>query len=311
MLASVLLTLVIILQIEDQRVARRLPLGTAPRLLAPGLENHCPALPTLGSAVPLARRSCTALAWWSLTLAGRGAALVAPPARCRRRAPARQLLRRPAVLDPNEITTTLTTAYSFEGFQGSYASFYATLGLYVMSFPGLWSTIKRATKVALVQKTYEFEGENAPGGGRPMREIAGDVMAYMQANNYEVADAGETITFRGKIAASKSQAFFLSFVTLVCLGSLALVLQIQFPAVGSYWFGICLLAPYAGVFYWGSAQENEDREFKVKLTANDEETETLMVLRGGKEDVERMEREMALQQQGMVRVKGVFEDMLA
>ena len=51
-----------------------------------------------------------------------------------------------------------------------------------------------------------------------MREIAGDVMAYMQANNYEVADAGETITFRGKIAASKSQAFFLSFVTLVCLG---------------------------------------------------------------------------------------------
>ena len=171
----------------------------------------------------------------------------------------------------------------------------------------LWSTIKRATKVALVQNTYEFPGENAPGGGRPMREIAGDVMAYMQANNYEVADAGETITFRGKIAASKSQAFFLSFVTLVCLGSLALVLQIQFPAVGNYWFGLCLLGPYAGVFYWGSAQENEDREFKVKLTANDEETETLMVLRGGKEDVERMEREMALQQQGMVRVKGVFE----
>ena len=258
------------------------------------------------------RRRCTALAWWSLTLASRGAALVAPPARCRRRTtPMRQPLRRPAVLDPNVIAPTLTTAYDFEGFQGSYASLYATLGLYVLSFPGLWSTIKRATKVALVQNTYEFPGENAPGGGRPMREIAGDVMAYMQANNYEVADAGETITFRGKIAASKSQAFFLSFVTLVCLGSLALVLQIQFPAVGNYWFGLCLLGPYAGVFYWGSAQENEDREFKVKLTANDEETETLMVLRGGKEDVERMEREMALQQQGMVRVKGVFEDMLA
>ena len=258
------------------------------------------------------RRRCTALAWWSLTLASRGAALVAPPARCRRRTASRPpLLRRPAVLDPNVIAPTLQTAYDFNGFQGSYASLYATLGLYVLSFPGLWSTIKRATKVALVQNTYEFPGENAPGGGRPMREIAGDVMAYMQANNYEVADAGETITFRGKIAASKSQAFFLSFVTLVCLGSLALVLQIQFPAVGNYWFGLCLLGPYAGVFYWGSAQENEDREFKVKLTANDEETETLMVLRGGKEDVERMEREMALQQQGMVRVKGVFEDMLA
>jgi len=203
--------------------------------------------------------------------------------------------------------STLRTAYDF---QGSYWSLYATLGLYVMSFPGLWSTIKRATKVALVQKTYEFPGERAPEGARAMREVAGDVMAYMQANNYEVADAGEEITFRGSIAASKSQAFFLTFVTLVSLLSLALVLQIQVPSVGNYWFLICLVSPYAGVFYWGQASENEDREFKVKLTANDDETETLMVLRGGKEDVERMEREMDLRQQGMVKVTGLFEGAL-
>ena len=209
------------------------------------------------------------------------------------------------------VASSFQTAYDFQGFQGSYASLYATLGLYILSFPGLWSTIKRATKVALVQKTYEFPGEKAAVEGRPMREIAGDVMAYMQANNYEVADAGETITFKGKIEASKSQAYFLSFVTLICLGSLALVLQIQFPAIGNYWFGLCAFGPYAGVFYWGSAQENEGREVKVKLTASDDDTETLMVLRGDKEGVERMEREMALQQQGMVRVKGVFEDMLA
>ena len=62
-------------------------------------------------------------------------------------------MRRPAVLDPNVIAPTLQTAHDFEGFQGSYASLYATLGLYVLSFPGLWSTIKRATKVALVQNT--------------------------------------------------------------------------------------------------------------------------------------------------------------
>ena len=126
----------------------------------------------------------------------------------------------------------------------------------------------------------------------------------------QVADAGEEITFRGSIAASKSQAFFLTFVTLVSLLSLALVLQIQVPSVGNYWFLICLVSPYAGVFYWGQASENEDREFKVKLTANDDETETLMVLRGGKEDVERMEREMDLRQQGMVKVTGLFEGAL-
>merc|ERR1712176_1022695 len=97
------------------------------------------------------------------------------------------------------------------------------------------------------------------------------------------------------------------FVTFVSFASLALVLQIQFPAVGGYWFLMTLVSPYAGVYYWGKATDNEAREFKIKLTASDDETETLMVLRGGKEDVERMEREMDLRQQGMVKVTGLFE----
>ena len=67
---------------------------------------------------------------------------------------------------------------------------------------------------------------------------------------------------------------------------------------------------YAGVYYWQKATDNEEREFKIKLTASDDEAQTLMVLRGGKEDVERMEREMELQEQGMVRVRGIFEGAL-
>ena len=50
----------------------------------------------------------------------------------------------------------------------------------------------------------------------------------MKANNYEVQEAGETITFRGIVARSKSQAFFLTFCTALGMASLALVLQIQF-----------------------------------------------------------------------------------
>ena len=205
--------------------------------------------------------------------------------------------------------STLSVAYEF---QGSYASLYATLFLYVISFPGLWSTIKRASKVALIQQTYEFPGEKE----RPMREVAGDVMAYMQANNYEVAEAGETITFKGKIAPEVSQAAFLVFCTFICFASLALVLQIQVPTVagvevGSYWFLTTLLAPYAGVYYWTAASENEQREIKVKLSSNDDESQTLMVVRGDKKDVERMETEMDLQQEGMIRVRGIFEKVEA
>ena len=53
-------------------------------------------------------------------------------------------------------------------------------------------------------------------------------VADMKANNYEVVEAGETITFRGLVKRSLSQAFFLVFCTALGMASLALVLQIQF-----------------------------------------------------------------------------------
>jgi hypothetical protein len=56
-------------------------------------------------------------------------------------------------------------------------------------------------------------------------------MAYMKANNYEVVEAGEVITFRGLVKQSTSQAFFLVFCTLLGMASLALVLQIQFQGL--------------------------------------------------------------------------------
>ena len=58
------------------------------------------------------------------------------------------------------------------------------------------------------------------------------VQKNMKANNYEVAEAGETITFRGLVARSTSQAFFLTFCTALGMASLALVLQIQFQDLG-------------------------------------------------------------------------------
>lgn len=63
----------------------------------------------------------------------------------------------------------------------------------------------------------------------------------MKANNYEVAEAGETITFRGLVARSTSQAFFLTFCTALGMASLALVLQIQFQDLGENEFDLCLL----------------------------------------------------------------------
>ena len=61
----------------------------------------------------------------------------------------------------------------------------------------------------------------------------------MKANNYEVVDAGETITFKGIVQRSTSQAFFLVFCTAIGMLSLALVLQIQFQDLGKYMYKLC------------------------------------------------------------------------
>ena len=46
----------------------------------------------------------------------------------------------------------------------SKASYYVILGLYLTSFPGLWSTIKRSTKAKLKKKTFVSKGANAEEG---------------------------------------------------------------------------------------------------------------------------------------------------
>jgi len=67
----------------------------------------------------------------------------------------------------------------FGGISYSRASYYTVLGLYLISFPGLWSTISRSTKAKIKAKTYVSPGENAPSAdnGKSLRQEAGEIMA--------------------------------------------------------------------------------------------------------------------------------------
>lgn len=133
----------------------------------------------------------------------------------------------------------------------------------------------------------------------------------MKANNYEVVDAGETITFRGIVARSTSQAFFLTFCTALGLLSLALVLQIAFvdlelPVIGKpNWFLLALLSPYAGIYYWRSGDRVDECSFK--LSTNDEETMNEIVFQGSEEEIERMWRALDWQEKGMVKITGLLD----
>lgn len=193
----------------------------------------------------------------------------------------------------------------------SKASYYVILGLYTLSFPGLWSTIKRSTKAKVKRKIYVSKGEKSTeGDGKSQREQAGEIMAYMKANNYEIVDAGETITFQGVVQRSISQACFLVFCGAIGLASFALVLSIQFntlelPIIGSpNWYYLVLLSPYAGVYYWRSGDRID--EFAIKLETNDDETENSINVQGSEDEIERMWRALEWQEKGMVKVAGLL-----
>jgi hypothetical protein len=136
----------------------------------------------------------------------------------------------------------------------------------------------------------------------------------MKANNYEVVEAGETITFRGIVARSLSQAFFLTFCTALGLLSLALVLSIQFHDMEIFgmqpnWFLLALLSPYAGLYYWRSGDRVDD--CSVKLLTNSDETENEIVVMGSEEELERMWKTLDWQEKGMVKIEGVLDKIQA
>lgn len=200
-------------------------------------------------------------------------------------------------------------ASPFSGGVGySKASYYTTLGLYVLSFPGLWSVIKRAAKTKYKERVYLTPGPAAvaPVQSKPIKQVAAEVIAYFQANNYVIKSAGDEIIFEGQVTASRGQAAFLVFCTFLSLGTLSLVLQIQFPDVGALWYALPLVSPYAGLYYWNNASRIEKAQVRLETAEDDSLTEIKIL--AGEEELDRMAKTMGYEQKGMVRVKGLLED---
>ncbi|KAH7577120.1 hypothetical protein ACOSP7_002102 [Xanthoceras sorbifolium] len=183
----------------------------------------------------------------------------------------------------------------------SLASYYTSLGLFVISVPGLWSLIKRSVKSKIVQKTFigEDQSKKAPN------QVAGEILSFFTRNNFVVTDRGETVTFEGMMIPSRGQAALLTFCTCISLASVALVLTITFPDVGNNWFWITILSPLAGAYYWKRASRKE--QIKVKLMVDEGGTLSEIVVQGDDQQVEQMRKELQLSEKGMVYVKGIFE----
>ncbi|XP_020581512.1 protein COFACTOR ASSEMBLY OF COMPLEX C SUBUNIT B CCB1, chloroplastic [Phalaenopsis equestris] len=180
----------------------------------------------------------------------------------------------------------------------SQASYYTSLGLFVISVPGLWSLIKRSVKSKIVQKNF------VKGASRP-NQVAGEILSFFTRNNFTVSDRGDTITFEGMMVPSRGQAALLTFCTCISLASVGLVLSIAVPEGGNNWFWLTALSPLAGVYYWQRASRKE--EIKVKILVGDDGKLSEIIVRGDDQQLEQMRKELQLSEKGMVYVKGLFE----
>eukprot|EP00249_Psilotum_nudum_P005683 c19117_g1_i1 orf=247-1170(-) len=201
-------------------------------------------------------------------------------------------------------TSPLIYPFLAENAGYSQASYYSSLGLFLLSLPGLWSLIKRSAKSKIVQKTFTVPGPSATEG-KPPSQIAGEITSFFARNNFVVASRGEAVTFEGLMIPSRGQAAFLIFCTCISLISVALVLTITFPDVGENWYWLTALSPLAGVYYWIKASRKE--QIKVKMVVADDETSMDVIVQGDDEQVDQLRKELKLMEKGMVYIKGIFE----
>jgi hypothetical protein len=192
--------------------------------------------------------------------------------------------------------------------QGSLAedikpSYFASLGLFMLSAPGLWSLVKRSAKSKVGRKTFEVGGP-AAADSMPLDELAREVSMFFKRNNYNIKEAGEVITFEGNIAPEKGTAAYITFCVAVGLLCIGLVCSIALPG-GNLWYAMALVSPLSGTYYMNNAERKE--EMKVKMVTADDDLTVDIVVEGDVEEIERFRRELNLIEKGMVYVKGVLE----
>ncbi|CAD7699691.1 unnamed protein product [Ostreobium quekettii] len=184
------------------------------------------------------------------------------------------------------------------------SSLYVTLGLFVLTLPGLWSLIKRAPKSTIKRKTYSVDGP-AVEGAPSMDQRAKTIAQYFTKYNYRIKETGKVITFVGTYQADISQAASLALYTFIGLGCVALVLSTLFPDVGNWWYVLTAASPLAAIYYWQTGTREE--EVKVKMISSDDDTETDIIVEGDEEELTRMSKELGFTEKGKVYVKGILE----
>ena len=199
--------------------------------------------------------------------------------------------------------TTSSSAVEFGKFAGDKGSYWASLGLVILTAPGLWSLVKRSPKASVKSMTFQVPG---PAQGGELDAVASTVASHFARYNYEIVETGEVITFRGVYEANRGQGIALAFYVFLGLASIALVLSIINSEVGGWWYSLLLLTPLSYTYYMSNGTRTE--EAKVKMVTSDDDKWAEVIVQCDKEELERFAKETGFVEKGKVKVKGLLED---
>ena len=202
-----------------------------------------------------------------------------------------------------DVAASETTTAELGKFAGDRGSYWASLGLVILTAPGLWSLVKRAPKASVKSMTFEVPG---PAQGASLDKTASTIATYFTRYNYKIVETGEVITFQGTYEANRGQGIALTFYVFLGLASISLVLSIVNQEVGNWWYALILLTPGAYFYYMSNGTRVE--EAKVKMVTSDDEKFTDIILQCDKEELERFAMETGYVEKGKVKVKGLLED---
>jgi hypothetical protein len=125
--------------------------------------------------------------------------------------------------------------------------------------------------------------------------LLSQLQQYFGQRSYRVAAIDATsnqVTFEGEVRPSWFLAIFLTVLASIGTLCLVLILSIVLPQGASLWFGLLLLSPLTGVFYWRGASRLERVSLKIEPMVN--ETKSMITVKAHRDELAELQRLLPL-----------------
>lgn len=162
----------------------------------------------------------------------------------------------------------------------------STLLLTVLLMIGLFFFIRASVK----DRTQEMRLLSE----QPEDSLMSQLRQYFEQRSYRVAAIDATrnqVTFEGIVRPSVFLAVFLSLLASVGALCLVLVLSMVLPDWSNFWWGLLLISPLAGIFYWKGAERVEQVALKLEPGT---ESQSVITVKAHRDELAELQRSLEL-----------------